>query len=107
MSHTTSGEWWLTMAKDSSQPPTTQDIMDAISALNTSFSQKFDKFEQTLRQLRTTMTDVVERVASVEDATTSHENRLVNVEKKCTESIKECKKLKDQSRYLNSFQKHI
>lgn len=91
-----------TTANDSASPPSTQDIMDAITALSASFNQKFDTLTEALTELRSTMTSITERVTTIEEATTNQETRLTCVEKQCAELLDECKRLKDKCNDLES-----
>lgn len=72
------GEPRLIGVAGSAAPPSNQDIMDAITALNASFNQKFDTFTQTVTELRVTLTDIAERVTTFEEATTNQETRLTS-----------------------------
>lgn len=92
-------------ATSGATPPSNQDIMDAITALNVSFSQRFDTFTQSVNEIRVTLTDIAERVTTIEEATTSQETRLTSVEKQCVELVEECKKLRDKCNDLESRSK--
>ncbi|KTG43785.1 hypothetical protein cypCar_00035476 [Cyprinus carpio] len=83
------GEPRLIGVAGSAAPPSNQDNMDAITALNASFNQKFDTFTKTVTELRITLTDFAERVTTIEEATTNQETRLTNVEKQCVELMEE------------------
>lgn len=103
VSSNTAGEPKLTDA--SSTSPTTEDIMDAIKALNASFRQKFDTFTQTLTELRSTLTTTA--VTSIEEATMSQETRLTCAEKQCADIMEECKRLRDKCNDIESHSRHI
>lgn len=81
----------------SSRSPSTQDIMDAITSLKTSFGNKFDVIAQTLSQVQTSLTDITERVTVTEQAIGVHESQIASLETCYSGLASECNRLQDKT----------
>ncbi len=86
----------------STSTPSIQDVMDAITSLNTTFGQRFDAITQTLTQVKGSLTDITDRLSETVQAMGARETQIASLETRYMELAAECKRLREKTADLES-----